>query len=88
MVPHFAYAFQCFVAGEHAELGSLKVAAEVFENPNIAAGLQIKRILVSFRVGRSSDDIRDGSHGTVRLLVFEGGAKPVDGSVTLHVKLT
>ena len=42
MVPHFAYAFQCLVVGEYAELGSPKVAAEAFESPNDAAGLQIK----------------------------------------------
>ena len=64
MVPHFAYAFQCLVVGECAELGSPKIVAEAFESPNEAAGLQIKRGPMPFRVERSSADIRDGFYGT------------------------
>ena len=88
MVPHFAYVFQCLVVGEYTELGSPKVATEVFEIPNDAAGLQIKRSPVPFRVERSSADIRDGFYGTVLLLLLEGGAKPVDASVAVHVERT
>ena len=88
MVPHFAYAFQCLVVGEYAELGSPKVPSRAFEGPNDAAGLQIKRSLVPLRVERSSADIHDGFHGTVRLLLFEGGVKPVDASVAVHVERT
>ena len=40
------------------------------------------------RVESSSSDIRDGFHGTVRLLLIESGAKPVDASVTVHVERT
>ena len=86
MVPHFAYAFQCLVVGEYAELGTPKVASEAFENPNDAASLQIKRSLMPLRVERSSADIHDGFHGTVRLLLFEGSAKPVHASVTVHLE--
>ena len=82
MVPHFAYAFQSLVVGEYAELGASKIAAKGFESPNDAAGLQIKRSPMSFRVERSSADVRDGFDGTVLLLLFEGGAKPVDASVS------
>ena len=39
LVPHFAYAFLCLVAGEYAVLGSPKVTAKAFESPNDAAGL-------------------------------------------------
>ena len=88
MVSHFAYAFQCLVVGEYAELSSPKVVTESFESPNDAAGLQIKRSPLSFRVERSSADIRDGFYGTVRLLLLEGGAKPVDASVAVHVERT
>ena len=88
MVPHFVYAFQSLVVGEYAELGAPKIAAKAFENPNDAAGLQIKRSPVSFRVVRSSADVRDGFDGTVLLLLFEGGAKPVDASVAVHVERT
>ena len=70
----------------YAELGSPKVAAEAFETPNDAAGLQIKRGPMPFRVKRRSADIRDEFYGTVLLLLFEGGAKPVDASVAIHVK--
>lgn len=38
------------------------------------------------RVERSSSDIFDGFHRTVRLIQIEGGAKPVDVSVALHVE--
>ena len=86
MVPHFAYAFQCLVVGEYAELGTPKVASEAFESPNDAASLQIKRSLMPLRVERSSADIHDGFHGTVRLLLFEGSAKPVHASVTVHLE--
>ena len=86
MVPHFAYAFQSFVVGEYAELGAPKIATKAFESPNNAAGLQIERSSMSFRVERSSADVRDGFDGTVLLLLFEGGAKPVDASVAVHVE--
>ena len=86
MVPHFAYAFQSFVLGEYAELGAPKIATKAFESPNDAAGLQIKRSLMPFRVERSSADVRDGFDGTVLLFLFEGGAKPVDASVAVHMK--
>ena len=72
----------------HAELGSPKVTAEAFESPNVAAGLQIKRSPVPLRLERSSADVRDGFHGTARLLLFEGGAKPVDASAAVHVGRT
>ena len=88
MVPHFAYAFQCLGVGEYAELGSSKVSAEVFESPNDAAGLQMKRSPMPFRVERSSADIRDGFYGTALVLLFEGGAKAVDASVAVHVERT
>ena len=67
---------------------SPKVASEAFESPNDVAGLQIKRSPMPLRVERSSTDMRDGFHGTVRLLLFEGGAKPVYASVTVHVERT
>ena len=70
MVPHFSYDFQCLVVGEYAELGSPKVAAEAVESPKDAAGLQVKRSPVPFRVERSSADIGDGFYGTVLLLLF------------------
>ena len=38
------------------------------------------------RVERSSADMRDGFHVTVRLLLFEGGAKPVNASVTVRAE--
>ena len=41
-----------------------------------------------FLVERSSADVRDGLYGTVLLLLFEGGAKPVDASVAVHVERT
>ena len=41
---------------------------------------------MSFRVERGSADVRDGFDGTVLLLLFEGGAKPVDASVAVHVE--
>ena len=88
MVPYFAYFVQCLVVGEYAEFGSLKVASEAFDSPNDAAGLQINRSPMPFRVERSSADIHDGVHGTVRLLLFEGDAKPVDASVAVHVERT
>ena len=88
MVPHFANAFQCLVVGEYAEHGSPKVATEAFESPKVAAGLQIKRSPVPFRVERSSADVRDGFYGTVLLLLFEGGANPLDASVAVHVERT
>ena len=86
MVPHFAYAFQSLVIGEYAELGAPKIATKAFESPNDAAGLQIKRSPMPFRVERSSADVRDGFDGTVLLLLF--GAKPVDASVAVHVEMT
>ena len=86
MVPHFAYAFQRFVVGEYAELGAPKIAAKAFQSPNDASGLQIKRSRISFRVERSSADVRDGYDGTVLVLLFEGGTKPVDSSVAVHVE--
>ena len=88
MVPHFAYAFQCLVVEEYAELGSPKVSSETFESPNDAAGLEIKKSPMPLRVERSSADISDEFQGTVRLLLFEGGAKPVDASVAVHVERT
>ena len=84
MVPHSAYAFQCLVFGEYAEFRSPKVASEAFESSNDAADLQINRYPTPLRVERGSADIRDGFHGIVRLLLFEGGAKPVDASVAVH----
>ena len=60
MVPYFAYFVQCLVVGEYAEFGSLKVASEAFDSPNDAAGLQINRSPMPFRVERSSADIHDG----------------------------
>ena len=88
MVPHFVYAYQCLVVGEYAEFGSPKVASEVLENPNDAAGLRIKRSPMPLRVERSTADTRNGFHGTVRLLLFEGGAKLIDASVTVHEERT
>ena len=88
MVPHVAYAFHCLVVGKYAELGSPKVATEAFESPNDAAGLQIKRSPMHFRLERSSADIRDGFYGTALVLLFEGGAKAVDASVAVHVERT
>ena len=88
MVPHFAYDFQGLVVGEYAELGAPKIAPTAFESPNHAAGLEIKRTPMPFRVERSSADVRDGFDGTVLLLLFEGGAKPVDSSVAVHVERT
>ena len=88
MVPHFAYAFQSLVVGEYAELGASKIAAKGFESPNDAAGLQIKRSPMSFRVECSSADGSDGCDGIVLLLLFEGGAEPVDASVAVHVERT
>ena len=41
-----------------------------------------------FRLERGSADIRDGFYGTVLLLLFESGAKPVDASVAVHVERT
>ena len=41
---------------------------------------------MTLRVERGSVNIRVGFRGTVRLLLFEGGAKPVDASVTVHVE--
>ena len=86
MVPHFVYAFQCLVLGEYAEFGSPKAASEAFDGPNDAAGIYIKRSQMPLRVERSSTGICDGFHGTVRLLLFEGVAKPFDASVTVHVE--
>ena len=88
MVPHFACAFQRLVVGEYAEFGTPKVASEALESPNDAAGLQIKRSPMPFRVERSSADIRDGFYGTALVLLFEGGAKAVDASVAVHVERT
>ena len=86
VVPHFAYVFQCLVIGEYAQFRSPKVASDAFEIPNDAAGLQIKRSPIPLRVERSSADIRDRFHGTVRLLLFEGGDKPVNASVAVYVE--
>ena len=86
MVPYFAYVFQCLVVGEYAEFGSPKVNSEAFESPNVAARLQMKKIPMLLRVERSSANIRGGFHGAIGLLLFEGGAKPVDASVTVHVE--
>ena len=74
------------MVGEYAELGAPKIATKAFESPNDAAGFQIKRSPMSFRVERNSADVRDGFDGIVFLLLFEGGAKPVDASVTVHMK--
>ena len=86
MVPHFAYAFQGLVVGESAKFGAPTIAAKAFESPNDAAGLLMKRRPMPFRVEGSSTDVRDGFDGTVLLLLFEGGAKPVDASVAVHMK--
>ena len=88
MVPHFANAIQCLAVGEYAEFGSPKVVSEAFESPNDAAGLLMKRRPMPFRVEGSSTDVRDGFDGTVLLLLFEGGAKPVDTSVAVHMERT
>ena len=88
MVLYFAYLSQCLVVGEYAEFRPLKVASEAFESPNDAAGLQINRSPMPFRVERSSADIHDGVYGTVRLFLFESGAQPVDASVAAHVERT
>ena len=87
MVLHCVYAFQGLVVGEYAELGAPKIAA-AFESPNDAANLQIKRRRMPFRVERSSADVRDRFDGTALLLLFEGGAKPVDAGVAVHVERT
>ena len=50
MVPHFAYPFECIVAGDYAEFAFPKVTSEAFENPNDAAGLQIERSPMPLRV--------------------------------------
>ena len=63
-----------------------KIAAKAFESPHDYAGLQVKRSPMSFRVERSSADVRDGFDGHVFLLLFECGAKPVDASVAVHVE--
>ena len=76
LVPHFANAFQCLVVGDYVEVGSPKVASGAFESPNDGAGFQIKRSPMPLRVERSSADKRDEFHGTVRLLLLEGGANP------------
>ena len=68
------------------ELGCPKVPSEAFEDPNDAAGLQIKKSPVPLRVQRRSADIRVEFHGTVRLFLFEGGAKLVDASVAVNVE--
>ena len=86
MVPHFAYAFQGLAVGSYEELGAPKIAAKAFYSPNDAAGLQIKRNPMYFRVEHSSADVHDGFDGPVLLLLFEGGAKPVDASVAVHVE--
>ena len=86
MVRFFPYA--CLAVGQYAELGAPKVAVKVFESPKDAAGLQMRKNPVPFRVERSSADIRDGFYGTVLLLLLEGGAKPVDASVAVHVERT
>ena len=39
-----------------------------------------------FRLERGSADIRDGFYATVPLLLFEGGAKPVDASVVVYME--
>ena len=87
-VSRCASAFQCLVVGQYTELGRPKVPSEAFVSPNDAAGLQIKRSPMPIRVERSSADIRDGFHGTVRLFLFEGGTKPVDARVVVHVERT
>ena len=76
------------MVGKYAEISSRKIPSEAFESPNDAAGLQVKRSPVPPRVERSSVDIRDGFYRTVRLLLFEGGAKPVDAAVTAYVERT
>ena len=88
MVPHFADAFQFVMVREYAEHGPAKVSSEAFETRDDAAGLQIKRSPLTLRVERSSAGIRDGFHGTVRLLLFEGCAKLVDARVAVHVERT
>ena len=88
MVPHFAYAFQCLVVEEYAKFGSPKVTVKAFDIPNDAGGLQVKRSTMPLRVERIAADIHDGFYGTVLLLLFEGGAKPVDASVAVHVEWT
>ena len=86
VVRHFAYAFQCLAVREYTEFGAPKVAGEAFESPDDAASLQIKRSPTPFRVERSSDYVRHGFYGAVRLLLFESGAELVDAGVEIHVK--
>ena len=69
---------------KYAELGAPTIAAKAFESPNGAAGLQIKRSPMPLRVERSSADVRDGFDGTVILLLFKGGSKPVDASIAVN----
>ena len=88
LVPHFAYAFQGLVVGEYAELSATKIDPKEFESRIDAAGLQIKRTPMPIRVGRSSADVRKGFDEAVLLLLFEGGAKPVDAGVAVHVERT
>ena len=73
---------------KYAELGAPTIAAKAFESPNGAAGLQIKRSPMSFRLERRSADVRDGFAGTVLPLLFDGGANPVDASAAVHVERT
>lgn len=40
------------------------------------------------RVKRSTTDIRDGFNGALRLILFEGGAKPVHARVAVLVEQT
>ena len=41
---------------------------------------------MSFRVERSSADVRDEFYGAVRVLMFESGSEPVDAGIAVHVK--
>ena len=41
---------------------------------------------MTFRVERSSADVRNGFYGPVRLLLFESGSEPVDAGVAVNMK--
>ena len=86
VVPHFSYAFQGLMITKYAEFGSPKATSEAFENPNDAADLQVKRSTKPLRVDRSSADIRNRFHGTVRPLLFKVGAKSFNTSVAVDVE--
>ena len=86
VVLHFARDFQSLVLREYTELGAPKAVAEVFQRPDDAVGLQVKRSQMPFRVEQCSADVRDRFYWAVRLLFTESGADPPDEGVAIHVK--